>query len=112
MNEKGLKILEYDKILHMLEEKADSAPGKKLCGELQPMTDLEKINTAQTETQDALSRLFKLGSTSFGSNQEIGFALKSLEIGSTLSMPELLRIARLLDNVNLWTEGSGGYPGG
>lgn len=100
MNEKGLKILEYDKILHMLEEKADSAPGKKLCGELQPMTDLEEINTAQTETQDALSRLFKLGSTSFGSNQEIGFALKSLEIGSTLSMPELLRIARLLDNVN------------
>ncbi len=100
MNEKGLKILEYDKILHMLEEKADSAPGKKLCGELQPMTDLEEINIAQTETQDALSRLFKLGSTSFGSNQEIGFALKSLEIGSTLSMPELLRIARLLDNVN------------
>lgn len=100
MNEKGLKILEYDKILHMLEEKADSVPGKKLCGGLQPMTDLEEINTAQTETQDALSRLFKLGSTSFGSNQEIGFALKSLEIGSTLSMPELLRIARLLDNVN------------
>ena len=100
MNEKGLKILEYDKILHMLEEKADSAPGKKLCSELQPMTDLEEINIAQTQTQDALNRIFKLGSTSFGSNQEIGFALKSLEIGSTLSMPELLRIARLLDNVN------------
>lgn len=100
MNEKGLKILEYDKILHMLEEKADSAPGKKLCNELQPMTDLEEINIAQTETGDALSRIFKLGSTSFGSNQEIGYALKSLEIGSTLSMPELLRIARLLDNVN------------
>ena len=100
MNEKGLKILEYDKILHMLEEKADSAPGKKLCRELQPMTDLEEINIAQTHTQDALNRIFKLGSTSFGSNQEIGFALKSLEIGSTLSMPELLRIARLLDNVN------------
>lgn len=100
MNEKGLKILEYDKILQMLAEKADSAPGKKCCRELQPMTDLEKINTAQTETADALTRIFKLGSTSFGSNQEIGFALKSLEIGSTLSMPELLRIARLLDNVN------------
>ena len=100
MNEKGLKILEYDKIIQMLSEKADSAPGKKCCQELQPMTDLEAINTAQTETEDALSRIFKLGSTSFGSNQEIGFALKSLEIGSTLSMPELLKIARLLDNVN------------
>lgn len=100
MNEKGLKILEYDKIINMLSEKADSAPGKKCCLELQPMTDLEEIDIAQTETQDALARIFKLGSTSFGSNQEIGFALKSLEIGSTLSMPELLRIARLLDNVN------------
>lgn len=100
MNEKGLKILEYDKIIDMLSEKADSAPGKKCCQELHPMTDLTEINTAQTETQDALNRIFKLGSTSFGSNQEIGFALKSLEIGSTLSMPELLRIARLLDNVN------------
>lgn len=100
MNEKGLKILEYDKIINMLSEKADSAPGKKCCQELQPMTDLEEIDIAQTETQDALNRIFKLGSTSFGSNQEIGFALKSLEIGSTLSMPELLRIARLLDNVN------------
>ena len=84
----------------MLSEKADSAPGKKCCQELQPMTDLQEINTAQTETEDALARIFKLGSTSFGSNQEIGFALKSLEIGSTLSMPELLRIAKLLDNVN------------
>ena len=100
MNEKGLKILEYDKIIGMLVEKADSAPGKKCCEQLRPMTDLEQINTAQTETADALTRIFKLGSTSFGSNQEIGFALKSLEIGSTLSMPELLRIARLLDNVN------------
>ena len=100
MNEKGLKILEYDKIIQMLSEKADSAPGKKCCQELQPMTDLEEINIAQTETEDALARIFKLGSTSFGSNQEIGFALKSLEIGSSLSMPELLRIARLLENVN------------
>jgi len=100
MNEKELKILEYDKIIQMLSEKADSAPGKRRCQELQPMTDLQEINMAQTETEDALARIFKLGSTSFGSNQEIGFALKSLEIGSTLSMPELLRVARLLDNVN------------
>ncbi len=100
MNEKGLKILEYDKIIQMLSEKADSAPGKKCCQELQPMTDLQEINLAQTETEDALSRIFKLGSTSFGSNQEIGFTLKSLQIGSSLSMPELLRVARLLDNVN------------
>lgn len=100
MNQKVLKTLEYQKILHILTEKADSEPGKKLCRELEPSTDLTQIRKAQTETKDALSRLFQKGSTSFGSNKDIGFSLKTLEIGSTLSMPELLKIARFLDNVN------------
>lgn len=100
MNQKVLKTLEYQKILHILTEKADSEPGKKLCRELEPSIDLTQIRKAQTETKDALSRLFQKGSTSFGSNKDIGFSLKTLEIGSTLSMPELLKIARFLDNVN------------
>lgn len=34
MNRKVLKTLEYDKVIDMLAEKADSEPGKKLCLEL------------------------------------------------------------------------------
>ena len=34
MNEKVLRIVEYDKIISRLEEHADSQPGKKLCREL------------------------------------------------------------------------------
>ena len=83
----------------MLTDKATSTPGKKMCEELTPFTDLTEITQAQTETKDALSRLFKKGSTSFGGNTDLGYAIKSLEIGSTLSAPELLRIARQLDNV-------------
>ncbi len=100
MNEKVLRTLEYDKIIHLLVEKADSAPGKKVCGELVPMVDLNRIRKEQTETKDGLTRLFQKGSTSFGSNYDIGFSLRTLEIGSTLSMAELLKIAKLLDNVN------------
>lgn len=100
MNEKVLGTLEYFKILNMLEEKADSEPGKKVVKELRPMTHLEDIRTAQKETADALSHLFKAGSTSFGGNKDIAFTVKSLEIGSTLSASELLKIAKLLDNVN------------
>ena len=100
MNQKVLKTLEYNKILQMLLEKADSAPGKKLCEELVPSVDLEEIRTAQAQTRDALTRLFKVGSTSFGSNSDLGFSIRSLEIGSTLSTSELLKIAKLLDNVN------------
>lgn len=100
MNEKVLKTLEYHKIINSLCDKADSAPGRKLCAELTPSTDLSAIRSAQTETRDALTRLFQSGSTSFGGNKELGYTLKSLEIGSILSTGELLKIAKLLDNVN------------
>ncbi len=100
MNQKVLKTLEYDKIICRLAEKADSEPGRKLCLALLPITDLEEIRKNQARTRDALERLFKVGGTSFGSNSDLGFSLKSLGIGSTLSIVELLRIASLLDNVS------------
>lgn len=100
MNQKVLTKLEYHKIIDMLTDKADSQPGKKLCRELLPSTDLEEIRKNQIQTSDALSRLFKVGSTSFGSNSDIGFSIKSLEIGSTLSILELMKIAAMLDNVS------------
>ena len=100
MNEKVLNTLEYNKIIQALAEFADSEPGKKVCSQLVPSTDLEEIRASQAETRDALSRLFKLGSTSFGGNKDIGFTVKTLDIGSTLSSVELLKVAKLLDNVN------------
>ena len=99
MNEKVLKTLEYDKIIEMLAEKANSAPGKKLCRELVPSTDLEEIRKNQRHTADALRRLFRFGSTSFGNNKDISFSVRSLQIGSTLSIPELLNIAAMLDKL-------------
>ena len=99
MNTKVLTTLEYTKIIDLLIEKADSEPGKKLCRELVPSTDLSAIRTAQRETKDALARLFRIGSTSFGNNRDLGFSIRSLEIGSSLSMSELLKLASFLDNV-------------
>ncbi|MCI8543082.1 MAG: endonuclease MutS2 [Lachnospiraceae bacterium] len=100
MNEKVLKTLEYTKITEMLAGKAGSAPGKKLCRELVPSTDLDEIRRNQRQTADALRRLFQFGSTSFGNNKDIGFTIRSLEVGSTLSILELLNIASMLDNVS------------
>ena len=100
MNTKVLTTLEYNKIIDLLTEKADSEPGKKLCRDLVPSTDLSAIRTAQRETKDALARLFRIGSTSFGSNKDLGFSIRSLEIGSSLSMSELLKLASFLDNVS------------
>ena len=100
MNTKVLTTLEYTKIIDLLTEKSDSEPGKKLCRDLVPSTDLSTIRTAQRETKDALARLFRIGSTSFGSNRDLGFSIRSLEIGSSLSMSELLKLASFLDNVS------------
>ncbi len=99
MNSKVLRVLEYYKIIDLLTDKATSDPGRKLCRELIPMTDPDEINHAQAETADALSRLFKKGSTSFGGNKDLGMSIKALEVGSALSASDLLKIASLLENV-------------
>lgn len=100
MNEKVLQVLEYNKIIAMLENKAGSALGKECCRNLQPKTKLEEIEKEQEETAAAFTRVIKKGSTSFGNNKDIRFSLKSLEIGSTLSVVELLKIAAFLENVS------------
>ncbi|MBQ7943059.1 MAG: endonuclease MutS2 [Lachnospiraceae bacterium] len=96
MNEKALRILEFHKIIDMLTEKASSAPGKELCKKLTPYSDLDTIETAQTQTADAFTRLIKGGRIHFSGNKDISFSIKSLEIGSTLSVSELLKIAASL----------------
>ncbi len=98
MNSKVLHVLEYNKIIGLLMDKASSEQGKKMASSLTPMTDLEHITKAQTETADALGHLFRKGSTSFGGNKNLGFCIKSLEVGSVLSIAELLRIASFLEN--------------
>lgn len=100
MNQKVLRVLEYNKIIERLIDKATSEQGRKLAAALEPMTDLEAIGKAQTETADALGYLFRKGSTSFGGNKDLGMCIRSLEIGSVLSIEELLRIAAFLENVN------------
>ncbi len=100
MNEKVLHTLEYNKIINMLTERANSDPGRKLCRELKPYTDIDVINEAQQQTADALSRIFKKGSTSFGGNKDLGYSIKSLSVGAALSAAELLKIAGMLENVS------------
>ena len=96
MNEKALRILEYDKIINMLTEKATSAPGKELCKILKPMTDLAKIEEAQKQTADAFSRLVKGGRANFSGNTDISYSIKVLEIDGALSAAELLKISASL----------------
>lgn len=96
MNQKALKTLEYTKIITQLESHAASPLGKSLCRELSPSSDLEEIRTRQAQTTDAVNRVRLKGSVSFSGLREIDGSLKRLEIGSSLSIPELLSISSVL----------------
>ena len=99
MNKKAFHVLEYDKIIEKLTSHATSEPGKKLCRELEPSSDIRQIRDDQAKTADAIARIFKKGSTNFGDNRDFGGALKALKIGSSLDMKGLLYLASFLNNV-------------
>lgn len=96
MNQKALKTLEYTKIITQLESHAASPLGKSLCRDLVPSSDLEEVRTWQAQTTDAADRVRLKGTVSFSGLWDIGSSLKRLEIGSSLSISELLSISSVL----------------
>ena len=97
LNEKALRVLEYHKIIEKLTEYAGSEMGKALCKNLMPSSNLGEICQAQTETSDALARIYAKGSISFSGLKDVRGSLLRLKVGSTLSIVELLQISGLLD---------------
>lgn len=97
MNERALRILEYDKIIRLLVEHASSPLGKEKCEALVPMTDVNDINQAQTETADATGRLLRKGRITFQGNYELFRTIQNLTLGGSLSASELLKIASLAE---------------
>lgn len=97
MNKKALKTLEYNKIIDLLTECADSRLGKDRCSALLPFTELDVIRQQQKETSDALSYLLQKGKLSFSGIKDITPSLMRLDVGATLSIQELLAVSSLLD---------------
>ena len=92
MNEKSMRILEFPKILNMLEDMAGSLLGKDLCKKLLPGTDISYIQKKQKETSAALDRIRTKGPLSLVGLKDIKDSIKRLEIGSSLSISELVNI--------------------
>ena len=97
MNQKALKTLEFDKIIHILTSHAASEGAKEMCRKLVPYDNINDVERAQRETADALRRVYRKGSVSFGGIRDIRGSLKRLEIGGILGMGELLQIMSLLE---------------
>lgn len=100
MNKKALQTLEYNKIIDKLIDFCASALGKEKCRNLLPYETIEEVKANQQETSDALSHIIKKGAISFSGIKDIRSSLIRLEVGSVLSIEELLAISSTL-NVTL-----------
>lgn len=96
MNKRTLRILEYYKIIEQLTSFATCPAGKRMCERLKPSVDMIEIQKNQEETRDALARVYQHGGLSFSGVYPIGEAMKRVAVGASLSIAELLDIAKLL----------------
>lgn len=97
MNNKSLSTLEYNKIISRLVSFACSDGAKQILHKLEPMTDIDKINTALDYTNDALTRVYQKGSVDFSRIKAIRGSIARLKVGSSLNALELLNISMLLE---------------
>ncbi|MBP5275746.1 MAG: endonuclease MutS2 [Lachnospiraceae bacterium] len=93
MNKKTLEILEYDKLIKLLTEKASSELGKSKCASLHPHRNREAILNSLQDTSDALARTLAGSRMSFGGNRNLSECFKAMSVEAGLDMAELLMVA-------------------
>ena len=96
ISEKTLRTLEYDKILAMLEDCAETEGAKILARNLRPDTDTYTVLRRLGRTSDARRLSDAQGSPSFGHIRDIGSACERAEKGAVLSPRELMDVANVL----------------
>ncbi len=96
MNERSLRVLEYPKILNMLQEHCVSDMGRTRAAALTPSSHRAEVIQMQQETEEACSVLIRLGGTPVIWFQDVSQPLHLSTIGGTLSPRMLLQIAELL----------------
>jgi len=93
VNVRGLKILEFPKIVSKLEVKAQTGLGKELCQNLMPINDLTLVEELQRETREGMEVLRLRGGFSLGGVRDIRSYLKRLSLGGELTAEQLLEIS-------------------
>jgi len=96
MDDRALRILEFDKIKSKLAGLCASELGKELAEELMPKSELSAVSGMLKETSDATDFILRRGSPPIGGLHDIRGSLKRVEIGAVLNPGELLRIADTL----------------
>ncbi|HHW08974.1 MAG TPA: endonuclease MutS2 [Firmicutes bacterium] len=96
MNERTLRVLEYDKILRHLGERCASSLGREAALELRPWTDYYLVQMKLQETAEAIYMLESFGPAPFGGLHDIRSFLRRAEAGGLLLPEQLLLISDTL----------------
>ncbi len=92
MEEKTLNILEYNKIIEMLRDKAGSEMTKKVISEIRPLNDATEIREKLSETTEAVRLINFKGPLPVGGFYDIAESVSFARKGGTLTMAQLLRV--------------------
>lgn len=93
MDQKSLKVLEYNKIIDLLATKASSSLGLKYIEQLIPKPNYKEVKDMLEETSEAQGILIKRGHVNLGGIQDISDSVRRAEIGSVLDPGSLLKIS-------------------
>ena len=95
MNERDLRVLEYDKILNRLSGFAVSPPGKEKCLALRPENRLEEVSRLLAMTEEADAARAQIGGSPMMYFTDVTGSLKICQAGGMLNMRSLLSVAEL-----------------
>lgn len=93
MNERILRVLEFDKINHQLVEQAETSIGKELARVMKPLTDFNEIIVKHQETDEAMNVLRLYNGVPLGGIIDNRESIKRSVIGGILSMEECVNVA-------------------
>ena len=91
-----LEKLEFNKIKNILSSYAKTDNGKKMCINLQPSNNKEKVQKALDETTEAVALLYRKGSLPLETINDISSYILNLKNQNFLSSKALLELATIL----------------
>ncbi|MBS7262497.1 MAG: endonuclease MutS2 [Eubacteriales bacterium] len=96
MNDRALRVLEYNKILDRLAARTVSEQGRLAALALRPSGELAEVLDSQARTAEAVEYNKRLGSDVMQAFPDVSHTLAKARIGSVLTMKELLDFGRFL----------------
>lgn len=93
MNERVLRVLEFDKIRNKIISLASCSLGKARAADLYPATDLQEVERSQAATEEGVTVYRLRGLIPLGGLHDIRGPVRRATMGGTLSAKELLDIA-------------------